>query len=270
MTVLHEPVARPTVHEPEVLFREARQRRRRRWLISGITGSVLIVLIAVTIALGSSTGSGDAASKVGRAPAPPTGAARPAASLSFRPVLCYAPAFTLAPGQHVSSGPLPSCSPSSQLTASHLQFAPNSNNVNGYTSNTQIAADPQFATYPSTVRAAYRSDQAVLLPGVASEGSARYVLGPAALTQAGVQSASAQLTYGQWVIDLVLNPRGSTEWDALTHAQFHALIGVVFNGRVISAPITQPTQSSWNSFNGLAQISGSFTAQQAKAIAAAL
>jgi preprotein translocase subunit SecD len=57
-------------------------------------------------------------------------------------------------------------------------------------------------------------------------------------------------------------------WDALTRQQFHQIIGVVVNGQVMSAPITQPAQSAWSSFNGQVQISGSFTEKQAKAIAA--
>ncbi len=36
---------------------------------------------------------------------------------------------------------------------------------------------------------------------------------------------------------------------------------------MISAPITQPTQASFTSFNGQVQISGSFTEDQAKTLA---
>jgi len=39
---------------------------------------------------------------------------------------------------------------------------------------------------------------------------------------------------------------------------------------VVSAPITQPTQPSFTSFYGQVQISGAFTQQQAKTIAAEL
>ncbi len=130
-----------------------------------------------------------------------------------------------------------------------------------------MPADQQFASYPSTSPAADRSDQPVLLPGEASEGSARYVLGPAGLTQTGVESASAQPADGQWAINLVLTRQGSSEWDALTRAHFHAIIGVVLNGTVISAPIVQPIQSSWTSFDGQVQISGAFTQRQANTIA---
>jgi preprotein translocase subunit SecD len=75
---------------------------------------------------------------------------------------------------------------------------------------------------------------------------------------------------GQWTIDLVLTPAGSAAWDTLTKQQFHQIIGIDLNGRVISAPITMPTQTTWTSFDGRIQISGAFTGQQARAIAAEL
>jgi preprotein translocase subunit SecD len=82
-----------------------------------------------------------------------------------------------------------------------------------------------------------------------------------------VQSASAQRIDGQWIINFDLNRRGSREWDMLTRARFHAQIAVVLNGRVISAPIVQPLQSSWTSFHGQVQVSAGFTQQQANTIA---
>jgi preprotein translocase subunit SecD len=45
------------------------------------------------------------------------------------------------------------------------------------------------------------------------------------------------------------------------------MVGIVDHGMVISAPITQPTQSSFTSFNGRVQISGDFTKQEARALA---
>jgi preprotein translocase subunit SecD len=165
---------------------------------------------------------------------------------------------------------LPTCSPKSDLNASKLGVTPGSGNVNGYTSNTNIGADPQFATYLSTPARSSGQNATVLLSGSAAMGTARYVLGPAALTEQDVASASVQQTFGQWTLVLVLTNQGSAKWDALTQQQFHSIIGVVLNGKVISAPITQPTQSSWTSFNGQIQISGSFSRRQAKAIAAEL
>src|ERR1700722_2100693 len=66
------------------------------------------------------------------------------AQLLFRPALCNAPPFTVAKGKPASTGPLPTCSPSTQLTAANLQVTPNSSNVNGYTSNSNIPDDTAF------------------------------------------------------------------------------------------------------------------------------
>ncbi len=269
MTTLDAPKAVPLGDDPELLFQEAKQRRRRRWLISGVTAVIVVAVLSLTLGLTvGRNGSGPSGPVAVPGLIPATG--RPAAELSFRPALCYAPPLTLAPGQVASTGALPPCSPSTQLSASNLKTTPDSDNVNGYVVDENIHSDSQFSTFPSTPASRDTGAATVLLPGVRSEGSARYVLGPAALTQTGVQTATATVNNGQWAVHLVLTPQGSTAWDALTREQFHEIIGVVLNGRVISAPITQPTQSSWTSFNGQVQVSGSFTRQQAKAIAADL
>lgn len=189
------------------------------------------------------------------------------AQLLFRPALCYAPAFSVAKGKQASTGPLPTCSASSQLTAANLQVTPDSSNVNGYTSNTNIPADPTFATYRSTSPFDDSKNETVLLPGTAANGSGRYVLGPAQLTGTAVKSASAQLNQGTWAVNLVLTGPGSTAWDNLAKQQFHAIIAIDLDGQVISAPITQPTEQTFSSFNGQVQISGSFTEDEAKLLA---
>jgi preprotein translocase subunit SecD len=189
------------------------------------------------------------------------------AQLFFRPAECYAPAFALTKGQKASTGPLPACSTATQLTAANLQVTPDSSNVNGYTSNSNISPDETFATYKSTPPLSDNKNDTVLLPGTAANGSGRYVLGPAGLTGTAVKSASAQLNNGQWAVNLVLTGAGSTEWDALSKAQFHQIIGIDLDGQVISAPITQPTQAAWSSFNGQVQISGSFSEDEAKTLA---
>ncbi len=75
---------------------------------------------------------------------------------------------------------------------------------------------------------------------------------------------------GQWAVNLTLSPTGASQWDKLTEQQFHAFIGVVLDGKVISAPITEPTQTSFTTFAGHLQISGGFTGEQARALAASL
>jgi hypothetical protein len=188
-------------------------------------------------------------------------------SFSVRPVLCYAPALEVATGTSPSTGPLPTCSASSQLTAANLQVEPNAGNVAGYTSNGLVPPDSAFAAYPSTSPADDDPADTVLLPGTSASGSARFVLGPTQLTGASVQSAVPQLNNGQWVVDVTLTDAGSAAWDALAEQQFHALIGVDLNGQILSAPITEPTQSSFASFNGQLEVVGSFTQAQATTVA---
>ena len=185
------------------------------------------------------------------------------AQLFFRPALCYAPPLTLAKGKTPTIGPLPTCAAASQLTAANLAV----NTSTGQATNNP-PEDPQFATYPSTPSTSDEKSATVLLPGTkASATTGRYVLGPAGMTGTAVKSANAQLNTGIWSVNLNLTPAGAAEWDALAQQQFHAIIGIDLDGQVISAPITLPGQSSYTSFNGKVQISGSFTEDQAKTLA---
>ena len=189
------------------------------------------------------------------------------AQLYFRPAECYAPAFSVAKGKQPSTGPLPTCAAGTELTKANLDVTPDSSNVNGYTSNDNIQADPQFETYKSTPPLQDNKNDTVLLPGTAADGRGRYVLAPAGMTGTAVKSANAQLTSGQWAVNLNLTSAGAKEWDTLAQEQFHAIIGIDLDGQVISAPITQPTQQAFTSFAGQVQISGSFTENQAKTLA---
>jgi preprotein translocase subunit SecD len=192
------------------------------------------------------------------------------AQLLFRPVLCYGGPFQVAKGHSASTGPLPSCSSSSQLTAANIGVKPDSSNINGYTSNLgNISADPQFETYPTTTSLQDNKSDTVLLPSSpANQNCAgRCVLGPAQVTGTDIKSANANLVNGQWVVNINFNGSGAQKWDTLAQQQFHALIAMDLDGGVISAPITQPTNSAFQSFNGQVQVSGSFTEDQAKTLA---
>lgn len=266
MTVLDAPKAMPQVDEAQLLFQEARERRLRRWRISGIIAATAAVLIAVTLSLVLSMGRGGTPKPA----VPPSGgavAARPAVSLSFRPVLCFASPLTLGAGQAPSAGPLPSCSPASALTAANLAV-----NTSTGQSTANPPADGQFSTYASTPQGDAGTGGNVLLPAAPSqgEGGTRFVLGPAVLTQQAITAARAMQVDGQWAVNLTLSPTGASQWDKLTEQQFHAFIGVVLDGKVISAPITEPTQTSFTTFAGHLQISGGFTGEQARALAASL
>lgn len=187
--------------------------------------------------------------------------------LFFRPALCYADTLQVAKGQKPSTGPLPTtCAATAQLTAANLAV-----NTSTSAATKTPPPDPQFTIYPTTSSDNDKEHSTVLLPGTgAAAVGGRYVLGPAALSGTGVHSATAQVESGQWVVNMSLNQAGSTAWDTLAQQQFHAIIAVDLDGQVITAPITQPGQSAFSQFNGQVQISGSFTEDQAKTLAADL
>jgi hypothetical protein len=268
VTLLDTRTAQPVAPEAQLLFQEARQRRRRRRLIAGITAIGLVAILVLTLLLSGLTGRGAPASPLPSAPST-GGMVASASAFSIRPVLCYAPAYagSGATGTGTSSGSLPNCGPSYALTASNLRVHPG---PGPFSNNAVIGPDPQFARIPSTSTAGDASASTVLLPGAGSTGPTRYVLGPAALTAADVRSAGAKLSNGLWIVNIRFTAGGSVSWDRLNYAQFHALIGVVWNGHVVSAPLVQPTQTSYTSFNGRGQISGGFTEHEAKAIAAGI
>lgn len=264
MTLLDGARTTPERDEAQLLFQEARERRRRRWLISGIALGVVAAVLAVT--LGMTLGR-SARSIPGPAPASPLTPAitHATVSLNFRPVLCEAPPLTLESGRSASTGSLPSCSPASQLTASNLSV-----NTSDGMATVRPPPDPQFSGIASTPAGSAAAAGTVLLPGAQSQGGARFVLGPAGLTEAGIASAKAVDENGQWMVTIKLTPQGSVQWDALAQQQFHAMVGVVENGTVISVPLTQPAQASFASFSGELQIAAGFTESQAKALAASI
>ena len=136
-----------------------------------------------------------------------------------------------------------------------------------------VGADPTLALYPSTSPAqdAKEHNATVLLPGVPGSGSQRYLAGPAKLTGHIVKSAIAQtLQTGQWVVNVSLTSSGAKAWDEMAQQYFHEIIAIELDGVVQSAPLTLPNQSSFTSFNGQVQISGSFTESSAKNLAIAL
>jgi preprotein translocase subunit SecD len=173
-------------------------------------------------------------------------------------------------------GTIPACTASSQLTAANLNVTPNSNVAAGYTSN-NVPPDTQYVTSPSTsVQKPDYAKSTVLLPGLAASGSAnggeRYVLGPSQMTGHSIASATAtQNATGQWVVDYNLaGAAGSALWDKVAAQNFHQLLGIELDGQVYSAPIIQPTQTSFSSFQGRGEISGSLTQGDAQNLAQAM
>ncbi len=204
------------------------------------------------------------------------------AQLYFRPVLCYAPGYVsttvnakTAKGKKapvsVSPGPLPtSCPSADQLVTSNLTGSVNSTNGVQYPG----AEDAALEAYPSTVKddpKAYVLQPGLPVPGQTGVNQIRYLEGPAAMSGSEVKTAQASLSQtGEWVVNMTLTGTGSAQWDALTKQYFHEVIGIELDGTVQSAPINQPSQSAWSSFDGQVQISGNFTQDSANALALAL
>jgi preprotein translocase subunit SecD len=109
----------------------------------------------------------------------------------------------------------------------------------------------------------------LLLPVVNGNAkSRRYVLGPAQLTSSAIKSATAvKESLGAWVVNFRLTPAGSKLWDAFAKRQFHAMIAIVANREVYSAPLIQPDSTRFTSFGGAGEVSGSFTKTEAMDLA---
>ena len=201
------------------------------------------------------------------------------ARMYFRPVLCFAYPEGVPKGSKATTlprgiGTIPACTASSELTQANLAVTPN-NSPQGYSSN-NVAPDSQYIAYPSTsVEKPGYATSTVLLPGLAASGSSnggeRYVLGPAQMTGHSIASATAtQDQTGAWVVDYSLTGPGSSLWDKVAQENFHQLLGIELDGVVYSAPIIQPTQSSFTSFDGKGEISGSLTQSDAQNLAQAM
>ena len=181
------------------------------------------------------------------------------AQLLFRPVLCEAGV-----GTKLVKHPLPACAPQYQDTQANL-------NVNTTTGNSvNIAPDPAFTDIASTKPAKDLAKDTVLLPLLGQPG-VRYVLGKSELTGHSIKKAIAQQDQaGAWVVNYTLTSTGSPLWDKVAAENFHQLLAIELDAVVQSAPLIQPNQASFTSFDGQGQISGSFTEASAKTLALAM
>jgi preprotein translocase subunit SecD len=199
------------------------------------------------------------------------------ARMYFRPVNCWAypegkPKNSKEKLPTTGTEAIPACTSSSDLTAANL----NINTTTGQATN-NIPPDSQYEAYPSTdVDKPNYATSTVLLPGIsgACDGSSqvRCVLGPAQMTGRSIGSAQAtQNQTGQWVVDYTLaGSAGSALWDKVASENFHQFLGIELDGKVYSAPIIQPSQATFSSFDGRGEISGSLTQAQAQQLAQAM
>lgn len=186
------------------------------------------------------------------------------AQLLFRPVLCETtPASKTAKAVKT----IPACASNYAMTAANLDV-----NTSSGEPTHNIALDPAYTNIKTTLPANDYAKDTVILPSLgATKSSARYVLGPAQLTGKSVKSAVAQQDQvGAWVVNYTLTSAGSPLWDKVAEENFHAELAIELDGVVQSAPLIQPSQASFTSFDGQGEISGSFTEGSAKNLALAM
>lgn len=221
---------------------------RRGMVFASCAGLVVLSLAWPVVAMASSTKSAD--------------------DVSFRAVLCFAPALTnkqSSPPSGQRTVTIPSCAPAYRLTAKNLDV-----NVNVGAGKT-IGPDPVYRDAPNTSSANDRLDSEVLFPGLPgasdAESTERYVLGPAQMTSSSIQSARVERLYGQWAVSYQLRTSGGVVWNSFAKRQFHALIAIVANGVVYSAPLIQPNSDTFTSFGRSGTITGNFTKAEAGILA---
>ncbi|MHB8594897.1 MAG: preprotein translocase subunit SecD, partial [Acidimicrobiales bacterium] len=196
------------------------------------------------------------------------------AQLQFRPVLCLAGPYQAPKAGTPASTTVPtSCSsPQYSLQAPNLTVTPNPSSAQGYNTNVaSIPPDPGLSSIPSATPD-YNDSHAtgyVLVP-IVGGGGERYLLGPTQLGGTAVASAQAVFVSPAWVVDANLTSAGSPQWDSVSQKNFHELVGIDLDGEIQSAPLTQPSNASFQSFGGKVQISGSFTQSSAQTLALVL
>jgi preprotein translocase subunit SecD len=191
------------------------------------------------------------------------------AQLFFRPVLCQI-ASASKTAKPIGTATMPSCGAAYALTQANLAVTPD-NSVNGYSYNSTIGVDPQFANIATTTSAQDIYGKPVILTELGAGKATRFLLGPGELTGQAIGKAYAtQDQVGAWVVAYNLTGVGSPEWDAVAKANFHQELAIELDGVIQSAPLIQPGQSTFSSFGGQGQISGNFTEGGAKDLAVAM
>jgi preprotein translocase subunit SecD len=133
-----------------------------------------------------------------------------------------------------------------------------------------MATDPSYSLIQTTSPQKDFKKNNVILPLLGSPGT-RLLLGPSELTGQSIGKAVAQQDqFGAWVVNYTLTKKGSPEWDAVADKNFHQALAIELDGVVQSDPLIQPEQSTFTSFDGSGEISGSFTEAGAKNLAIAM
>jgi hypothetical protein len=204
--------------------------------------------------------------------ASPTSYLTSSPELLIRSVTCYA-------GDQsgpISTGSLPSACSGPQYAAPVA--TPSATGMAGFTMPT-TEPDPALSAFATTTPAqdASSPNAPALLPLLKSINSGssttqRYLVGPV-LEALSAKVASATVAYtpmsGGWIVNVRLNPNESQLWDQVAAEYFHRQLAIDLNGVIVEAPLIQPTNSSFSSFDGQLQLLA-LTKSDAYDLAAAL
>lgn len=266
----------------EALIPEARQHQRQRYQRGGAFLVIAALVIAALVVSALLLWRGPAAEGRPQPDPKPVAAASTSGAVYFRPVLCFAAAYVAPSGAAADAAargtePIPACSAGSLLSAANTDVTPGGNAPQGY-SMRNIAPDTQYASYPSSsTRMPGYAQSTVLLPGLHGAcdgaGGIRCVLGPVEMTSRAVGTVTVTRSrYGSWLVAYTTaGAGGSALWDKVAYENFHQFLGIEVDGVVYTAPIIQPLQSSFTSFEGKGELSGySLTRADALYLAKAL
>ncbi len=196
----------------------------------------------------------------------------------FRPVLCAVPPYDRFVTGHQPAVSASLCGPSNLLDATNLVVTPDGSAA-GY-SHRSPQPDSILEGVHTTKPAADAPTRAVLLAGLlgssiysatpTSQGM-RYLLGPSEMNSSAIASATATKgKNGSWVVDWTTTSSGVTKWDGVANLNFHQMVAIDVGGVVVSAPIIEPTHTSFKSFRGHGEISGDLTRAEAMKIVQAM
>jgi preprotein translocase subunit SecD len=108
-----------------------------------------------------------------------------------------------------------------------------------------------------------KPDECVLLTAkegllTTEDGSGtRYLLGPSVLDATDVKKVKPRFDQGNgWSLQLSLTRAGARALDALGEQQFHDRVALVADGMVVVAPMIQPGNTTFESFDGTMVTSG--------------
>ncbi len=171
-----------------------------------------------------------------------------------RSVTCYAGAQS----GPVSPNPLPTKCSGSQYSAPVA--TPDGTSSTGFT-QPPVLPDPALSAYATTSPAqdAASPNAFALLPKLnnPSDAPQRFLVGPTLLT---ITSKVASATVvrasfsGGWIVNVRLNPEESRQWDQVAAEYFHRQLAIDLNGVIVEAPLIEPDNTSFSSFDGQMQL----------------